>query len=185
MTEEKYQEAHIINSPNETFTLINSQRRIKWALLATGVLGGVLGAAFINTVLYFKETSDYSWQESPLNKASSNDSLSNDGLATHLLINRVGSVDRDDIIHDYAQSLSNTNISDKELEDKLSSFVKLYDEVIKHLMAEKKVLLLERDAFATHTVSDFTEEVRQRLQQAQSQQDKGHQAESQQTKDQP
>jgi hypothetical protein len=185
VTEEKNQKAHKINSPKETFTLINSQRRIKWAFLATGVLGGVLGAAFINTILYFKETSDYIWQESPLNKVPFNDSLWSDWLATHLLINRVGSVDRDEILHDYAQSLSNTNMSDKELEDKLSSFVMRYDEVIKHLMTEKKVLLLERDAFATHTVSDFTEEVRQRLQQAQSQQDKGHQAESQQTKDQP
>jgi hypothetical protein len=185
MTEEKNQEAHNTKLQETTFSLINARRRISWALLATGMVGGVLGAAFVNTVLYFKETSDYIWQESPLNKVPFNDSLSNDWLATHLLINRVGSVDREEILHDYAQSLSSANMSDKELEDKLSSFVGLYDEAIKHLMTEKKVLLLERDAFATHTVSDFTEEVRQRLQQAQSQQDKGHQAESQQTKDQP
>lgn len=185
MTEEKNREAHKINSPKETFTLINSQRRIKWALFATGVLGGVLGAAFVNALLYLTPHSCPFWEGSTSNKTPLDVASSNDWLETHLLINRVGSVDRDEILHDYAQSLSSANISDKELEDKLSSFVMLYDEVIKHLMTEKKVLLLERDAFATHTVSDFTEEVRQRLQQVQSQQDKGQQAESQQTKDQP
>ena len=47
------------------------------------------------------------------------------------------------------------------------------------------MLLLERDAFATHSVPDFTEEVKRRLQQAESHQDEDKRAESQQTKDQP
>ncbi|MBY0292582.1 MAG: hypothetical protein K2W92_04765, partial [Alphaproteobacteria bacterium] len=105
-----------------------------------------------------------------LNKTPLDDSSSNDWLA-----NRIGSVDREEILHDRAQALASAHVSDKELEDKLSSFLNLYDEVLESLMAEKKVLLLERDAFATHRVPDFTEEVKLRLQQA----------EGQQTKDQP
>jgi hypothetical protein len=77
----------------------------------------------------------------------------------------MGSVDREAILHDHAQVIAGANVSDEELEDKLSSFLTLYDGVLEDLMAEKKVLLLERDAFAAHTVPDFTEEVKQRLQQ--------------------
>ncbi|MBY0501647.1 MAG: hypothetical protein K2P93_06565 [Alphaproteobacteria bacterium] len=170
MTEEKHQKAQGTNEA--TFSLIDSKRKIKWVLFSTGVLGGMGGAIFINAILYVTPHSCPFREESASNKTPLDVASSNDWLATHLLINRVGSVDRDEIIHDYAQSLSNTNMSDKEFEDKLSSFVMLYDEVVKNVMAEKKVLLLERDAFATHTVSDFTEEVRQCLQQAQSQQTK-------------
>ncbi len=169
MTQEKNQET-LENLSEATFSLIDSKRRIKWALFSTGVLGGVLGAVLINTIVYWKPNSCPFWEEKILNKASLEDSSSNDWLA-----NRIGSVDREEILHDRAQALAGTNISDKELEDKLSSFLTLYDGVLEGLMAEKKVLLLERDAFATHSVPDFTEEVKRRLQQA----------ESQQTKDQP
>ena len=174
MTQEKNQEA-LENLSETTFSLVDSKRRIKWALFSTGVLGGVLGAIFINTILYWKPNSGRFWQESIFNKAPLADSSSNDWLA-----NRIGSVDREEILHDRAQALASAHVSDKELEDKLSSFLTLYDGVLEGLMAEKKVLLLERDAFATHRVPDFTEEVKRRLQQTESQR-----AESQQTKDQP
>ena len=175
MTQEKNQKTLETNLPEATFSLIDSKRRIKWALFSTGVLGGTLGAVLINILLYWNPNACRSCQESILNQAPLEDSFSNDWLA-----NRVGSVDREEILHDRAQALASAHVSDKELEDKLSSFVKLYDEALEGLMAEKKVLLLERDAFATHRVPDFTEEVKQRLQQVESQR-----AESQQIKDQP
>lgn len=170
MTQEKNQKTLETNLPEATFSLIDSKRRIKWALFFTGVLGGILGAVLINMLLYWNSNSCRFWQESVLNKTPLDDSSSNDWLA-----NRIGSVDREEILHDRAQALASAHVSDKELEDKLSSFLNLYDEVLEGLMAEKKVLLLERDAFATHRVPDFTEEVKLRLQQA----------EGQQTKDQP
>ena len=175
MTQEKNQETLETNLPEATFSLIDSKRRIKWALFSTGVLGGVLGAGLINMLFYWNPNSCCFWQESVLNKTPLEDLFSNDWLA-----NRVGSVDREEILHDHAQALASAHVSDKELEDKLSPFVTLYDEVLEGLMAEKKVLLLERDAFATHRVPDFTEEVKLRLQQVESQR-----AKSQQTKDQP
>ena len=129
MTREKNQEA-LENLPETTFSLIDSKRRIKWALFSTGVLGGVLGAIFINTILYWKPSSGRFWQERLLNKAPLEGSSSNDWLA-----NRIGSVDREEILHDRAQALASAHVSDKELEDKLSSFLNLYDEVLEGLMA--------------------------------------------------
>ena len=87
----------------------------------------------------------------------------------------MGSVDREAILHDHAQVIAGANVSDEDLEDKLFSFLARYDEVLQNLMVEKKILLLERNAFAAHTVPDFTEEVKQRL----------HQTEDQKTKAQP
>lgn len=175
MTQEKNQKTLETNLPEATFSLIDSKRRIKWELFFTGVLGGVLGATLINTILYWKPNPYRFWQEGILNKASLEGSSSNAWLA-----NRIGSVDREKILYDRAQALASAHVSDKELEDKLSSFLNLYDEVLEGLMSEKKVLLLERDAFVTHRVPDFTEEVKRRLQQTESQR-----AESQQKKDQP
>ncbi len=174
MTQEKNQ-GTLENLSETPFSLIDSKRRIKWSLFSTGVLGGVLGATLINTILYWKPNSCRFWQESLFNKAPLDDFSSNDWLA-----NRIGSVDREEILHDRAQVLASAHVSDKELEDKLSSFLTLYDGVLEGLMAEKKVLLLEREAFATHRVPDFTEDVKRRLQQVESQQ-----AEAQQAKDQP
>ena len=168
MTQEKNQGSHEINLPETTFSLINSRRRISWALLATGVLGGVLGAACVNTILYWKQNPHRFWQEIVRNKAHLGDLSSNDWPS-------MGSVDREAILHDHAQVMAGANASDEELEDKLFSFLTRYDEVLQDLMAEKKILLLERNAFAAHTVPDFTEEVKQRL----------HQTKDQETKAQP
>ncbi len=168
MTQEKNQGSHETNLPGATFSLINSRRRISWELLATGVLGGILGTAFVNTVLYLKQNPHRFWQETVLNKSPLDKFFSNDWPS-------MGSVDREAILHDHAQVIAGANVSDEDLEDKLFSFLARYDEVLQNLMVEKKVLLLERNAFAAHTVPDFTEEVKRRL----------HQTEDQKTKAQP
>ena len=168
MTLEKNQGSHEINLPGTTFSLINSRRRISWALIAIGVLGGILGAAFVNTILYLKQNPCRFWQETVLNKSPLDELFSNDWPS-------MGSVDREAILHDHAQVIAGANVSDEDLEDKLFSFLARYDEVLQNLMVEKKILLLERNAFAAHTVPDFTEEVKQRL----------HQTEDQKTKTQP
>ena len=165
MTLEKNQSSHEINLPGTTFSLVNSRRRISWAFLATGVLGGILGAVFVNTILYLKQNPHRSWQEIVLNKSPLDELFSNDWPS-------MGSVDREAILHEHAQVIAGANASDEDLEDKLFSFLARYDEVLQNLMVEKKVLLLERNAFAAHTVPDFTEEVKQRLQQAEDQQPK-------------
>lgn len=108
-----------------------------------GIAGGAIGALLISVVLSIKNT------KSPLSG--------------------FGMVNRESIIQGKAKDIAKLKVSESELVDKLTAFIELYDGVVRDLMNEKQVLLLDKNAFASVDVPNFTEEVRNRLHKIESQ----------------
>lgn len=109
-----------------------------------GIAGGTIGALLISGILFIKNA-----KYSPLSG--------------------FGMVNRESIIQGKAQDIAKTKVSESELVDKLTAFIELYDGVVRDLMNEKQILLLDKNAFASVDMPNFTEEVRARIHKIESQ----------------
>jgi hypothetical protein len=117
-----------------TETLLSPQRKT----FLIGLAGGVVGALLLNVVLTIKNA-----KISPLSG--------------------YGMVNRESLIQGKAKQIAQTKVSEEELVNQLTHFIEQYDASIKDLMKEKEVLILDKSAFASVSVPDFTEEIRLRM----------------------